>query len=191
VTIVWSSEARRSLRAIRKFIAQDSEFYAARFIAKIISRVERVADSPTQGHRVHEYPEEPLREVHESPYRIIYRPSAGELQVVTIVHFKRRLGRKKMKSYPTPAKNHNLLRSAIKARAILRFVYSGQERTVEPQTYGLSKSGLTSLRAYQTPDSAAGPSEAGLKIFSVTKMSNLRKTGEAVQTSAARAQSKG
>jgi toxin ParE1/3/4 len=96
VTIVWSSEARRSLRAIRRFIAQDSEFYAARMVARIIERVERAASSPGQGHIVHEYPEEALKEVHESPYRIIYRFSELELRVVTIVHFKQQLERKRL-----------------------------------------------------------------------------------------------
>lgn len=46
---------------------------------------------PTQGHPVHEYPEEPLKEVHESPYRIIYGYSETEFRVVTIVHFKQQL----------------------------------------------------------------------------------------------------
>jgi len=96
VTIVWSAEARRSLRAIRRFIAQDSEFYAARMAARIIERVERAALAPGQGHPVHEYPEEPLKEVHESPYRIIYQFSQTELWVVTIVHFKERLERKRL-----------------------------------------------------------------------------------------------
>jgi len=96
VTIGWSSEARRSLRAIRRYIAQDSEFYAARMIARIIERVERAALAPGQGHPVHEYPEEPLKEVHESPYRIIYQFSDAEFRVVTVVHFKDRLERKRL-----------------------------------------------------------------------------------------------
>ena len=65
-------------------------------IARIIDRVERAALAPAQGHPVHEYPEEPLKEVHESPYRIIYRFSRSELWVVTIVHFKEQLDRKKL-----------------------------------------------------------------------------------------------
>jgi toxin ParE1/3/4 len=96
VTIVWSGEARRSLRAIRRYIAQDSEFYAARMVGRIIERAEHAALAPTQGHLVHEYPEEPLREVHESPYRIIYGASKDELRVVTIVHFKQRLEKKRL-----------------------------------------------------------------------------------------------
>ena len=91
MTIVWSAEARRSLRAIRRYIAQDSDFYATRMVSRIIDRVERAAHAPAQGHPVHEYPEEPLKEIHESPYRIIYRVSGSELCVVTIVHFRQRL----------------------------------------------------------------------------------------------------
>lgn len=38
VNVVWSSEARKALRSIKKFIAQDSEFYAARMVARIVGR---------------------------------------------------------------------------------------------------------------------------------------------------------
>jgi toxin ParE1/3/4 len=91
VNVVWSAEARKSLKAIRRFIAKDSEHYAARMVARMVGRVERAALAPTQGHPVHEYPEAPLEEVHESPYRIIYEFSEDELRVVTIVHFRQQL----------------------------------------------------------------------------------------------------
>ena len=67
-------------------------------VARIIERVERVSISPRQGHPVHEYPEEPLKEVHESPYRIIYGFSEREFRVVTIVHFKERLAKDRLAS---------------------------------------------------------------------------------------------
>lgn len=89
--IVWSTEARKSLRAIRKFIGQDSQFYAARTVMRIIDRIELTATMPTQGHPVHEYPEAPLREVHESSYRIIYRVTDHELHIITVVHFRQAL----------------------------------------------------------------------------------------------------
>jgi addiction module RelE/StbE family toxin len=91
VTIVWSAEARRELRAIKRFIARDSEYYAVRMISSIVERVERMAEHPTQGHPVHEYPERHLREVHQDPYRIIYQVSAKNIEIITIVHFKKRL----------------------------------------------------------------------------------------------------
>ena len=83
---------------IRRYIAQDSEFYAARMVARIIERVERAAIAPSQGHSVHEYLEEPLKEVHEYPYRIIYQFSDAEFRVVTLVHFKEPLERKRLTS---------------------------------------------------------------------------------------------
>jgi plasmid stabilization system protein ParE len=91
VKIVWSAEARKELRAIRRFIARDSEYYAARVVASIVERIERAAEHPTQGHPVCEFPERPLREVHEAPYRIIYQLSPDQLQIVTVVHFKKML----------------------------------------------------------------------------------------------------
>ena len=91
MNIVWSNEAKRSLRAIHRYIAADSKFYATRMIARIVERAESIATAPLQGHAVHEYPEAPLREVHESPYRIVYRLAGESVQIVTIVHFKQRL----------------------------------------------------------------------------------------------------
>lgn len=63
-------------------------------VGKIIDSVEGGAKAPRRGHPVHEYPEEPLREVHASPYRVIYSLSDTELRVVTIVHSKQQLDRK-------------------------------------------------------------------------------------------------
>ncbi|HEX7260827.1 MAG TPA: type II toxin-antitoxin system RelE/ParE family toxin [Luteolibacter sp.] len=50
--ITWSTQARRDLRAIRNFIARDSEHYAQLQIERIIQRVERAAAMPTMGHSV-------------------------------------------------------------------------------------------------------------------------------------------
>jgi plasmid stabilization system protein ParE len=76
---------------IQRFIAQDSAFYAEWVVARVIDRVEAVARHPGRGHPVHEYPEAPLREVHEASYRIIYHVREDTLHVVTIVHFKQML----------------------------------------------------------------------------------------------------
>jgi plasmid stabilization system protein ParE len=49
VKIVWSAEVRRELRAIKRFIARDSEFYAARMVASIVERVGKMAEHPTHA----------------------------------------------------------------------------------------------------------------------------------------------
>lgn len=97
MNIAWSDQARRDLCAIRDFIARDSEHYARLQVERLISRVEHAATMPSKGHPVHEFSESGLREVHEGSYRIIYLIQRDELQVVTDVHMKQRLTRKRLK----------------------------------------------------------------------------------------------
>jgi addiction module RelE/StbE family toxin len=97
MTIVWSTQARLDLHAIRDFIARDSEHYAQLQIERLISRVERVAGMPSKGHPVHEFIESGLREVHEGSYRIIYGVTHEEFQVITIVHMKQRITRRRLR----------------------------------------------------------------------------------------------
>ena len=97
MTITWSSQARCDLRAIHDFIARDSEHYARLQIQRIISRVERTANMPSRGHPVHEFIESNLREVHECGYRIIYAAVAEEFRVVTIIHMKQRITRRRLR----------------------------------------------------------------------------------------------
>ncbi len=89
--IVWSSQARSDLKAIRDFIGRESELQASRQIERIIARVEGTARMPSMGHPVHEFPDAELREVHEGRYRIIYVADQVELRVVTIVHMKQQV----------------------------------------------------------------------------------------------------
>jgi addiction module RelE/StbE family toxin len=97
MTIIWSEQARSDLRAIRDFISHDSEHYARLQIERLISRIETAARMPSRGHPVHEFIESELREVHEGSYRLIYRIHDDEPQVVTIVHMKQRVTRKRLR----------------------------------------------------------------------------------------------
>ena len=97
MTLVWSELARRDLCAIRDFIARDSVHYANLQIERLISRVERTSAMPTKGHPVHEFMESGLREVHEGSYRIIYRMEDETMQLVTIVHMKQRVTRRRLR----------------------------------------------------------------------------------------------
>lgn len=97
MSITWSAQARRDLHSIRDYIARDSQHYAQLQIERLISRVERAAGMPSRGHPVHEFPESGLREVHEGSYRIIYGVSGDEFQVVTIVHMRQRLPRRRLR----------------------------------------------------------------------------------------------
>ena len=97
MNIIWSAQARGDLRAIRDFIARDSEHYARMQIERLIIRVEQTAGMPSKGHPVHEFIESGLREVHEGGYRIIYGIQDEEFQVVTIIHMRQRITRRRMR----------------------------------------------------------------------------------------------
>ena len=96
MNIEWSRQARSDLRAIRDFISRDSEFYARMQVRRLIERVEHVASKPMTGHPVHEFPELCLRETHQESYRIIYNATDDVLQVVTIIHMRQTLRKKRL-----------------------------------------------------------------------------------------------
>lgn len=94
--ISWSAQARGDLRAIYDFIARDSEHYARLQIERLIARLEHTAEMPSKGHPVHEFIESGLREIHEGGYRIIYGIRSDQFQLVTIVHMKQRISRRRL-----------------------------------------------------------------------------------------------
>jgi hypothetical protein len=76
------------------------------------------------------------------------------------------------------APQNPLLISAIRKKAVLKFIYNRQVRIVEPQTYGVSTTGKEVLRAHQiSGDSRTGNAHRA-KLFDVSKMEKLEKTNE-------------
>jgi hypothetical protein len=68
--------------------------------------------------------------------------------------------------------------SAIRNKTVLKFHYNGEERFVEPQTYGLSTAGHEVLRAYQRAGGSKSGQSRMAKLFDVQKISDLEKTEE-------------
>lgn len=66
--------------------------------------------------------------------------------------------------------------SAVRNKCVLRFIYNGKERIVEPQTYGISTAAKEVLRARQiSGESQSGETQLA-KLFDVEKISGLKKT---------------
>ena len=55
VKVIWTTIARSDLKSIHKFIAEDSKFYAKRFIEKLIDKVEILESYPSMGRIVPEF----------------------------------------------------------------------------------------------------------------------------------------
>lgn len=52
--IRWSETARRDVHGIRRYIAQDSPFYAKQFCESLVASIDKLAEFPQMGRRVPE-----------------------------------------------------------------------------------------------------------------------------------------
>lgn len=64
----------------------------ARLVARIIDRVEALADHPELGRIVPEFDQPFLREIIHPPFRIVYRRDPDTVRVVRVWRGERRLG---------------------------------------------------------------------------------------------------
>ncbi|HEX5103995.1 MAG TPA: type II toxin-antitoxin system RelE/ParE family toxin [Pirellulaceae bacterium] len=92
----WTERARRNLRAIHDYIAEDSPNYAIRMVDRITRKTESLARFPMLGHVVPEYEAEQgteptVRQILEGNYRVIYRLRPDRVQVLTVIHGARQL----------------------------------------------------------------------------------------------------
>ena len=82
--IVWSPQLLRDLRAIRDYIAIDSERYADLTIARIFSAIERLLDFPESGRIVPERNDPEIREMIVGRFRVVYRFCGAAIEVATV-----------------------------------------------------------------------------------------------------------
>lgn len=90
MNLIWTDPSVEDLRAIRDYIARDSEHYAADLMADIILSVERLVQFPKYGRVVPETRNENIRELLYQSYRIVYRIAGERIEVLTVVHGSRR-----------------------------------------------------------------------------------------------------
>ena len=80
------------MEAIRKFIANDSDVYADLVVTRLVEAVERLELFPRSGRIVPELADPQLREIIESPYRVVYRFFDERVEVLTVFRASRLLG---------------------------------------------------------------------------------------------------
>ena len=74
------------LLAIYEWIARDSPLYALQIMDNLTKRSQQMSDFPFSGRMVPEFEVQDLREVIEGAYRIIYRVTADQIDVLAVVH---------------------------------------------------------------------------------------------------------
>jgi len=97
--IEWTEPAVADLQGIKEYISRDSQFYANRFIGKIIDAVESLENFPNRGRIVPEADDETIRELLFQPYRIIYKVIENKVTVLSVIHGGRDLSKKETKPW--------------------------------------------------------------------------------------------
>ncbi len=93
MTVYWTRNAKRELRAIHDYIAQNSPRYAQGMVDRITRKTEQLASHPQLGAVVPQYSDASIRELLVYPYRVIYRIGASRVEVLSVVHGARQLPR--------------------------------------------------------------------------------------------------
>lgn len=91
MTVVWTRQARKDLKAIYEYIAHDSDYYAAEVVDSILELELRIAEQPMAGTMIRERMRKDIRQVRLHSYRVIYKILPKRVDVLTVVHEKRRL----------------------------------------------------------------------------------------------------
>lgn len=86
MNVYWTEAAIADLRAVAAYIARRSPRYADAMVRRIIDRTDSLSQHPSIGAVVPEYETDSLRELLESPYRIIYQVLPKQIDIVAVVH---------------------------------------------------------------------------------------------------------
>jgi plasmid stabilization system protein ParE len=97
--LVWSEPALADIESIRDYIRRDSEFYAGRFVNRIIEAVESLMELPARGRLVPEADDANTRELLFQNYRIMYRVESARIITLAIVHGARDWTQKQVKPW--------------------------------------------------------------------------------------------
>ena len=82
--VIWSKESLQQLIEIEKYISRDSPERAVQFINRLIDCAEKIKDYPYKGRVVPEFSLNEIREVFEKSYRIVYRISENQIEILTV-----------------------------------------------------------------------------------------------------------
>ena len=89
--IVWSEPALGDLDAIADYIALENTVAAAEMVARVLHRIEQLADHPESGSRPRELPRGRHRQIIEPPCRIFYRYDGARVIVLHVMRVERLL----------------------------------------------------------------------------------------------------
>lgn len=87
----WTEHAVAQVAAIAQYIGESSPVYAEQIVERMSQRLLQASAFPESGRVVPELGLSAVRELIESPYRLIYRVRPGAIEVLAVVHARQEL----------------------------------------------------------------------------------------------------
>lgn len=87
--VKWSGPAKRDLKKIYDYIAEDSKYYARNVVQNIVDKSESIEQFPRSGRVVPEINDPDVREIFIYSYRLIYEIKPNSVGILAIVHGRR------------------------------------------------------------------------------------------------------
>ncbi|MCP4985461.1 MAG: type II toxin-antitoxin system RelE/ParE family toxin [Colwellia sp.] len=86
--IEWSPTAKLDFKDIILFIAENNPLAANQFRNRILNHIKQLPKFPVSGRVVPEFQEDNIREIIQSPYRIVYRIKKNKnvIEILRIWH---------------------------------------------------------------------------------------------------------
>ncbi len=92
ITVYWTLEARSRLKEIQDYIISQHAAKAAKeVVTTLLSRTRQLEAVPLSGHKLLDYPDDHIREILQRPYRIIYRVTEQQVEILTVMHYRQLL----------------------------------------------------------------------------------------------------
>jgi len=90
--VYWTLEARARLKDIESYIiSKDAPQAAKEVVTTLLLRSRQLETAEFSGRKVCDYPDDDLRELLERPYRIIYRVTEQQIEILTVMHYRQLL----------------------------------------------------------------------------------------------------
>ena len=89
VKISFTSQARKDIKGIKKYISRDSFLQAERVTEKIIAEIQRLSKHPQLGRPVIVTSKNIVRQILVFKYRIFYREQDNKVEILSIYHSSR------------------------------------------------------------------------------------------------------
>ncbi|MFC3116175.1 type II toxin-antitoxin system RelE/ParE family toxin [Cellvibrio fontiphilus] len=89
--VIWSARAVMDLEDIQAYIAKDNASYAPVFAARLLKATRHLPEFPLSGRIMPEAQQSDIRELLFQDYRIVYRVTTKQIEIVMVVHGSRNL----------------------------------------------------------------------------------------------------